>query len=238
MEHIIEILKDDEQYYGEYGSQFLSNSQISTLLRDPKSFGKKSQKSPAMLMGNYFHYAMTEPDRIDEIPVIDVSSRNTNAYRQLKDIALLTKEVDQMIGCVKAMKSNKYFYSEIYADDAEYEVPAVIEIGGLLWKGKTDIKRTTKLIDLKTTNDITKFWRSANDYNYDSQAWIYEQMFGVPMEFFVVDKNTKRIGIAKCSEEFLERGEAKVYKAIEQYKKFFGDNPTEDIEQYYDEFTL
>lgn len=238
MKDIIEILRDDEMYYGEYGSQFLSNSQISTLLRDPQSFGQKSEKSPAMLMGNYFHYAMTEPDRIDEIPVIDVSTRTTKAYKELNDIALLTKEVDQMIGCVKAMKSNQKFVRDIYAKGNEYEVPGLIEIEGIMWKGKTDILAKDKLIDLKTTNDITKFWRSANDYNYDSQAWLYQQMFGLPMEFYIVDKNTKRIGIAKCSEEFLERGEQKVYKAIEQYKKFFGDNPTEDIRQYYDEFIL
>ena len=238
MKDIIEILKDDEQYYGEYGRQFLSNSQIATLLKDPQSFGKESTKTPAMLMGNYFHFAMTEPERVEEIKVIDVSTRSTKAYKELNEMALLTKEVDQLNGCIKAMKSNKKFFKDIYAKGNEYEVPGLIEIDGIMWKGKTDILAKDKLIDLKTTNDITKFWRSAQDYNYDSQAWLYQQMFGLPMEFYIVDKNTFRIGVATCSEEFLERGEQKVYKAIEQYKKFFGDNPTEDISQYYDEFIL
>ncbi len=33
---IIEKLKQDEHYYGKYGKQFLSNSDISILLKNPK----------------------------------------------------------------------------------------------------------------------------------------------------------------------------------------------------------
>ena len=33
---IIEKLKQDEHYYGDYGKQFLSNSNISTLLKNPR----------------------------------------------------------------------------------------------------------------------------------------------------------------------------------------------------------
>ena len=33
MDSIINKLRDDEQYYGEFGQQFLSNSNISTLLK-------------------------------------------------------------------------------------------------------------------------------------------------------------------------------------------------------------
>ena len=36
---IIEKLKNDEDYYGSFGKQFLSNSYISTLLTNPLAFG-------------------------------------------------------------------------------------------------------------------------------------------------------------------------------------------------------
>jgi hypothetical protein len=237
MKEILDRLNDDNEYYGNFGKQYLSNSDIGALLNNPRKF-KQTEKTPAMLIGNYFHVSMTEPEKKSEFQIIDVSNRNTNAYKSLTEMALLAKEADQVNGMVKAMKGNKYFFDEIYADDAEYEVPAIIEIEGLLWKGKTDIKRATKLIDLKTSGDINRFRYSAYDYNYDSQAWIYQQMFGVPMEFFVVDKNTFELAVVKCSEEFLERGKQKVLMACEAYKKFFGENPTHTVEQYYHEFIL
>ena len=54
---IIEKLKIDEHYYGEFGKQYLSHSDISTLLKDPLALGKPSKPSPAFLVGGYFHTA-------------------------------------------------------------------------------------------------------------------------------------------------------------------------------------
>ena len=34
-EKILQKLKNDEDYYGDFGNQFLSNSHISKLLKDP-----------------------------------------------------------------------------------------------------------------------------------------------------------------------------------------------------------
>ena len=44
---IIEKLKIDEEYYGEFGNQFLSNSHVGRLLRDPLNVFKPSKPSPA-----------------------------------------------------------------------------------------------------------------------------------------------------------------------------------------------
>ena len=41
---IIEKLKQDEHYYGDYGKQFLSNSNISTLLKNPRLLKKINLK--------------------------------------------------------------------------------------------------------------------------------------------------------------------------------------------------
>ena len=58
-------------------------------------------------------------------------------------------------------------------------------------------------------------------------------MFGRPLVFYVVEKGTGMLGIFETSPQFMEGGEAKVRKAVEQYRKFFGDNPTEDINSYF-----
>ena len=56
-EEIIERLRNDEDYYGEFGQQYLSNSNISTLLNNPLALGKPQPKIPAFLVGGYFHTA-------------------------------------------------------------------------------------------------------------------------------------------------------------------------------------
>ena len=51
-------LREDEHYYGKFGKQFLSNSDISTLLTNPLALGKPMKPIPAFLVGGYFHTAI------------------------------------------------------------------------------------------------------------------------------------------------------------------------------------
>jgi len=44
---ILELLKNDNEYYNGIGRNYLSNSDIGTLLNNPKMFGKKSEPSLA-----------------------------------------------------------------------------------------------------------------------------------------------------------------------------------------------
>jgi len=41
------------------------------------------------------------------------------------------------------------------------------------------------------------------------------------------------MGAYTVSQESLDRGRYKVERAVEVYENFFGENPTEDIYQYY-----
>jgi hypothetical protein len=58
-------------------------------------------------------------------------------------------------------------------------------------------------------------------------------LFGKPLVFYAIDKTTKVLGIFRPTEEFIKSGEEKVARAIEVYNKYFGDNPTDDIVNYY-----
>ena len=51
MKEVYEKLRNDEHYYGNYGKQFLSNSDISTLLKNPRDLHKPRPSSPAFLVG-------------------------------------------------------------------------------------------------------------------------------------------------------------------------------------------
>tara|TARA_R110002072_G_scaffold83154_1_gene188999 strand:- start:3604 stop:4341 length:738 start_codon:yes stop_codon:yes gene_type:complete len=242
--NIIESLRDDSKYYGDFGKKYLSNSDIYSLLNNPKNF-RISQKGLPLLKGGYFHTAMLEPQKIGDYPVIDASTRSTKAFKEhiLENNldpydVLLSKEVDEITTWVNAMKSNFVMYSDIYAQGNIYEQPAIATIFGIEWKGKADIVTADKVIDIKTTGNIDKFKWSANDYNYDSQAYIYEQLFGKPVEFYIIDKTTLKLKIAKPSEETLLRGRNKVLRAIEVYNKFFAEGSVEDVTQYieYEQF--
>ena len=106
------------------------------------------------------------------------------------------------------------------------------------WKSKADIIHKDYIIDLKTSSDLDKFQYSSRTYNYDSQAYIYQRMFGKPMLFFVICKSTLRLGIFDCSSEFIRSGQNKVEQATEVYNKFFSDESSNDIHTYIHKQTL
>ena len=169
-------LREDEHYYGDFGKQFLSNSDISTLLTNPLSLGKPMGKIPAFLVGGYFHTAILEPHKLKNFKIVQSTSRNTKAYKEISngELCLLQHEADKTEDLVDVMMSNKFCEGLIRGKNVEYEVPGIAEIYGKLWKGKADIiNHDEKLvIDLKTTADISKFRYSATKYNYNSQAYI------------------------------------------------------------------
>jgi len=240
---IVDKLKDDTNYYGKFGQQFLSYSNIGTLLKNPRDFRKPLEKNSNLLKGSYFHHAMLEPEKIADYVIIDSSTRATKVYKEAcmelgADILLLQKEADEINKMVDNAKKNFEFCSEIYTDGNQFEVPAIKEVFGVMWKGKADIICADKIIDIKTSGRIDDFPRSAKTYNYDAQAWLYNQLFGLPMEFYVIEKETSRMETFDCSDSFLDGGKEKVKRALEVYNMFFGDNPTEDIEQYVPRRTL
>ena len=79
---VIEKLRDDEHYYGDFGKKYLSNSDIGTLLTNPLNLGKASEARPAFLVGGYFHTAILEPDKLKKYKIIDASTRNTKHTRR------------------------------------------------------------------------------------------------------------------------------------------------------------
>lgn len=236
----VDLLKDDDNYYGDFGRQFLSNSDISSLLYDPSSFKKKSDEEQVhFTVGKALHVMVCEPHKIDMFYVVDADTRASKKYKDVvnsgKKNILLKKDFDEVSKYAKALKENFEIYMMMNESGNEYEVPAIKMIGDLMWKGKTDIKASSlnRQFDVKTTGDIEKFSYNARKYNYDSQAFIYQEIFGLPLEFIVVCKKTLKIGRFIASDEFIDRGRQKVELAAKNYEKYFGKNKTEHPENYY-----
>ena len=249
---ILQKLKNDKDYYGDFGNQFLSNSHVGRLLNDPLNIFKPMKPSPAFLIGGYFHTCILEPDKLKKYKVVKASTRNTKAYKDVAggELCLLQQEVDMIELMRDKVMDNDICRDLIQGEQfrkvkhkvseyIEYEVPMITELFGNKWKGKADIVNHEEklIIDLKTTADINKFQYSANKYNYDSQAYIYSKLFGYEFLFIVIDKTTHQIGMFDCSPQFYERGEDKVRRASEAYDLFYKTEEF-DPKQYFISKTL
>lgn len=240
---VIDQLRDDYEYYSGVGKNYLSNSDISALLTNPKAFRIDRLDNKSFAEGRLFHQLILEPEKVGKVDSVDVSSRNTKEYKAYCadrniEFALLTKEVEEVHKLVGVIKANIAFYDDIYRDGNVFEEPKVGVIKGVNFKGKADIVTHDYIIDLKTTSDINKFKYSAKAYNYDSQCYIYEQLFGKPLYFYVIDKETAQLGVFRPTEQFVKNGELKVERAIGVFEKYFGPYAIEDIDNHFINETL
>lgn len=233
-EDVLERLKSDEDYYGEFGKQYLSNSDIWTLLKEPELFRQGKKETVPMVQGRYFHTSMLEPEKLDTFEIVDSSTRSTKIYKEIANgrCLLLKKEQEHLNWLINRMKANFQFHADIFNPLNKYEVPGITNLFGHEWKGKADIITPDSLIDIKTTSNIDKFKWSSRDYNYDSQAYIYQQIFGKPVIFYVIDKVSGRLGIYTPSEDFIIRGREKVEKAVDVYENFFVEDAQWEISQF------
>ena len=244
--NVIELLRDDKQYYGGVGNQYLSNSDIGTLLKNPEMFGVSRPDNKNFAEGRYFHQLILEPEKAKDVVWVDSASRNTKAYKEFIEesgieVALLRTEKETIEALVDKMRSNLDFFELIHAKGNIFEMPNIMTYSSAhceshsltQWKGKADIVHKDYVIDLKTTSNLDDFKWNARKYNYDSQAFIYQKLFGKPMMFLVIEKKTGRMGMFTGNQDFYQRGQDKMHRAIEVYHKFFSDESTIDIQNYY-----
>ena len=245
-ENVIELLRDDKQYYGGVGNQYLSNSDIGTLLKNPEEFGVSRPDNKNFAEGRYFHQLILEPEKAKDVVWVDAASRNTKAYKEFIEesgieVALLRTEKETIEALVEKMRSNLDFFELIHAKGNIFEMPNIMTYSSVSddnhsltqWKGKADIVHKDYVIDLKTTSNLDDFKWNARKYNYDSQAFIYQKLFGKPMMFLVIEKKTGRMGMFTGNQDFYDRGQDKMHRAIDVYHKFFSDESTIDIQNYY-----
>ena len=246
MSNVIELLRDDKEYYGGVGKQYLSNSDIGTLLKNPEDFGVSRPDNKNFAEGRYFHQLILEPEKAKETHIVDFASRNTKGYKEAcldmnLEVLLLKKEADNIENLVSRMTGNLDFFELIHAKGNNFEVPNIMTYSSVIdekhsvtqWKGKADIVGKDYVIDLKTTSNIDDFKWNARKYNYDSQAFIYSRLFGKPMMFLVIEKQTGRMGMFTGNDDFYIRGQEKMHRAIEVYHKFFSEESIVDIKNYY-----
>tara|TARA_R110002020_G_scaffold157312_3_gene340008 strand:+ start:3177 stop:3983 length:807 start_codon:yes stop_codon:yes gene_type:complete len=236
-DEILPKMLDDDFYYGYLGKNALSSSSLKKILTSPKEYVKsleeRGPESAALIDGRLFHMNLLEPEKFKELNIVEVASKNTKIYKQAKEElgeVYTRKEIDKAISLCEILKKNKVAME--YLKDAQFEIPEMGMINGIPFRGKADIVKGDKIIDIKTTADIQNFYFSARKFGYDLQAALYLKLFEDAKEFIFVciDKATHDIGIYECSDEFLGGGLRKLEQGISNYKFFFEEET--DLEQY------
>ncbi len=154
-EKILQKLCNDEDYYGDFGNQYLSNSHVGKLLKDPLNAFKPSKPSPAFLIGGYFHTCILEPDKLEKFKIVKSSNRNTKAYKDVAggELCLLQHEVDTIELMRQKVMENDICKDLITLGDIEYEKPMIEEMFGNMWKGKADIVNHDEKLVIELKNN-------------------------------------------------------------------------------------
>lgn len=251
-EKIIEKLRSDNHYYGDFGRQWISNSDIKILLSNIEQYGQKVKENENLAKGRYFHQLLLEPDKAKSFPICDVKTRSKEYKEFLEEnnleFALKTSEardVELMVEWFMEKDNKKTIGIKEYLFDlgAKYEEPMVRELyeGVTPFKGKADVISRGMIIDLKTSSDVYKFAKNAPFFGYHTQAYIYNALFEMPMVFFVIGKERKQygtisgdyydVGIFNVSPEFIDRGREAVEHALVHYQDYFSEKAKKSIDE-------
>ena len=251
----------DSFYYGYLAKACFSSSAVSQLLKSPLKYLNEINlptESDALAQGYLFHASILEEDKFNECLFLDVKTKANKEYKLAKeerwdvftvkdrDVALRMR--DRFYNCKEA--------SELI-ENSEFEVPMVntLNVDGTNYpfRAKADVLGEY-LIDLKSTAQLTRsfydkngnlveyntFAQSAKKYNYDSQCYIYCNLFNKSykdFKYIVIDKTPiNEMGIFTASEQFYYNGEQKVEYAIKVYENYIKNEY--DLENYIIKGTL
>lgn len=248
----IELLRDDDNYFGELGKKYLSNSDIKNLVHDPDLYGKPWDDKADFLKGKYLHYRVLQPELKEPMIIVDAATRNTTIYKDTvaehsiegmpKPIFLLKKEVVELDYLADRVEMNDTFVDGLQAHKEPFEVeePMIGELLGYWFKGKADRinKHRGFIADFKTTKSLSSFVSNFRTYGYHGQAYIYSKLFGLPVRFFVICKATGRLGVFDVSDETLADAEVYITTGLDRLEYYYGKGGTGKIDQYYSYSTL
>ena len=71
---IIEKLRDDQEYYGDFGKQYISNSDIKVLRDNPEAYRLPVESNENLEKGRLFHQLILEPDKAKDFPIAEINS--------------------------------------------------------------------------------------------------------------------------------------------------------------------
>lgn len=103
-------------------------------------------------------------------------------------------------------------------------------IGDVPVRGFLDVLGDGFITDVKTSSrSLSQFKWDVRDYNYDLQAWMYCEVFGITDFYWLVQTKDKpyTCGLFKATDETLANGERKFYDAVGNISNWLIEEPKE-----------
>ena len=162
-------------YYEKPG---ISQSMLKTYLKCPNLYTAtyvektyESERTDAMVTGTAVDILLTEPDKFDDL--FEVVKRRANGNYYDGKFYLTQTQMDDITATVEKVKLQPVM-AEFDWMDTQTEIYWQDFKGKLDWFG---VKRgVAHIADLKTTQDLDKFYRSAEDFGYYFQMAFYRML--------------------------------------------------------------
>ena len=214
---IINELRDDNEYYHGKGRDYLSASDINGILDGTytKEIVDQEWKSHFEI-GKMFHVQTLEPEKLGKFKIKDVK-------RRMAGEEFIKRSEAEMVAKMKlSHDADVTARGLLYGPGVEYEVPNIVDIEGIPFKGKADCLNPQLgwCVDLKSTSRIDFFNESIKKW-YVAQLWCYYKIFGLPTAYIVVDKKTLETKVIYPPKHFYAQGKALVLEAIQKYKDHY-----------------
>lgn len=227
-------------------TEYLSSSDIKTLLENPYSYKIKEKKEPSdtLILGSLIHTMLLEPNKIsDEYMKLPELNLRTKADKEVltefeerakaENKTLVKNDIwGKAVNVVNAFKNSDL--SNIFSGGVA-ELSFFGEINGTKCKCRPDyfIKEKNIIYDLKTTNvkngaSYENFIKNVANFKYYIQAQFYKKLIGASEFLFIVLETTPttdengnehyRNAVYKISDFDLEWANDEILRAIEIYK--------------------
>lgn len=231
--HEVQMLRNDANYYGAYGARFMSNTDVKNLIDDPLGFKQGSIDAANLAKGRLSHVLLFEPHKAHSLKLSGAKDRRGADYkadcaRLGESYLMLKRDFEEMAALVSRVKANMEIFELLFPPGAVYEDPNVFAYKGLWWKTKADSNASARVVDFKSTGDLSRFKYAAKEYCYDSQAFLYGMSYKKPVIFVVGEKGTGKLGVFECTQDFLESGRQKVIQALSNYDKYHNPETKSD----------
>ena len=216
--------------------------------------GELKKTSKAFTFGGFFDSLLLTPSETwnryvvlndDEI-CAEIGGKNpraTKRYKEWKAEQMGDKELITAVEnnvakvMVKRLRNSEvvdYETGEIVKLDRFIQGEAQQEfntwIGDVPVRGFLDVLGDGFITDVKTSSrSLSQFKWDVRDYNYDLQAWMYCEVFGITDFYWLVQTKDKpyTCGLFKATDETLANGERKFYDAVGNISNWLIEEPKE-----------
>jgi len=214
--------------------------------------GELKKTSKAFTFGGFYDSLLLTPDETWERYVVlqddeicaEIGGKNpraTKRYKEWKEAQMGNKELITAVEHnVAKVMVNRLKSSEV----VDYETGEVTNlaqfiagtpqqefntwIGDVPVRGFLDVLGDGFITDVKTSSrSLSQFKWDVRDYNYDLQAWIYCEVYGIQDFYWLVQTKDKpyTCGLFKASAETLESGRSKFYDAVGNISEWLIESP-------------